>query len=342
MSAPPTPGAPGATASPAAPAPPTAPAVPGTRRRRRYVFGGALALVAVLVAAGYLAYGASSRGPSATSIVVSYLRALARSDAAAALAMGTAPADRSRLTPQVLHDQQELAPIHDITVVDSRSGDYGAVVRVKYLLGQTPVDDEINVIRRGNGWALPSVAVNVEVSGASYLPAPTALGVPLADTGEVWMFPGVLTFGSAQGDFALAPSTAVFTDPDRPAMVSPTAVLTPDGRTAATNALQRALGRCVRSRSLAPADCPQRIPRSALPGLRSGTARWQQPTGYGAVSYTLDDRKADLVHASGRLSFSIEYRARSGRHIVSRTSAVATPVSATIDFSTEPPVARLS
>jgi hypothetical protein len=306
------------------------------------VFCGALALVVVLVASGYLVYGASSRGPRATSIVVSYLRALARSDAAAALAMGTAPADRSRLTQQVLHSQQELAPIHDISVVDSRSGDYGAVVRVRYLLGQTPVDDEINVIRRGTGWALPSVAVNVEVSGASYLPAPMALGVPLADTGEVWMFPGVLTFASAQGDFALTPSTAVFTDPDAPTMVSPQPVLTPDGRSAATAALQRALARCVRARSLAPADCPQQIPPSALPGLRSGTARWQQPTGYGALSYTVDDRKADLVHASGRLTFSIEYRARSGRHTVLRKSAVTTPVAATIDFSSEPPVARLS
>jgi hypothetical protein len=323
-------------------APPPAPAVPAATRRRLYVFSGAVALIAVLVASGYLVYGASNRGPSATSIVVSYLRALARSDAAAALAMGTAPADRSRLTPQVLHSQQELAPIHDITVVDSRSGDYGAVVRVKYLLGQTPVDDEINVIRRGTGWALPSVAVNVEVSGASYLPAPTALGVPLADTGEVWMFPGVLTFGSTQSDFALTPSTAVFTDPDAPAMVSPQAVLTPGGRSAATAALQSALGRCVSSRSLAPADCPQRIPRSALPGLRTGTARWQQPAGYGALSYTVDDRHADLVHASGRLTFSLEYRATAGRHIVSRKSAVAAPVSATIDFSTEPPVARLS
>lgn len=314
---------------------------PGTRRRL-YVFFGAVALVAVLVTSGYLVYGASSGGPSAASIVVSYLRALARSDASAALAMGAVPGDRSRLTPQVLHDQQELAPIRDIRVVDSRTGDYGAVVRVKYLLGQTPVDDQINVVRRGAGWALASVAVNVEVSGASYLPAATALGVPLADTGEVWMFPGVLTFGSAQGDFALTPSTALFTDPDAPAMVSPVAVLTPQGRSAATSALQRALARCVRSLALAPADCPQRIPRSALPGLRSGTARWQQPTGYGALSYTVDDRKAQLVHVSGRLSFSIDYRAKAGRRTVLRTSAVATPVSATIDFTSEPPVARLS
>ena len=42
-----------------APAPPAtsgAAATPGTNRRRLYVFCGALALVAVLVASGYLAY----------------------------------------------------------------------------------------------------------------------------------------------------------------------------------------------------------------------------------------------------------------------------------------------
>src|SRR4051812_31040755 len=101
----------------------------------------ALYWIAVLVAlAGlvggaayaYVAYRATS-GPDGA--VKGYFAALARSDAPAALAFGDVPAGpHELLTSAVLAEQQRIAPLHHVQILDvSRSGG-AASVRYSYQL----------------------------------------------------------------------------------------------------------------------------------------------------------------------------------------------------------------
>jgi hypothetical protein len=136
-----------------------------------------IAVAVALVAVGFGAYSVGRGGSSPADVVRSYLDALERGDAAAALALGTAPDDRTLLTGDVLRQQQSLAPISAVRVLDSRTGSTGAVVRVRYRIGERTVTDAIELLRRGGRWALNHVAVDVELSALSSLPQPTVLVV---------------------------------------------------------------------------------------------------------------------------------------------------------------------
>lgn len=317
-------------------------------RRRVYIVGGAL--VALLLAGGgYLAYG-GTQSRSASSVVLAYLHALVRSDAKTALSLGREPSDPSLLTPQILRAQQARGPITGIHVVGTDSGDYGAVVHVKYRVGGQPVDNHIELTRKGNGWQLVNVAVSIEMSGTNYLPAPSFFGVPLGNRVQVYVFPGLVTFGTVDEDFALTPGSAVFTDPDVPTMVSPRATLSPAGVRAAVGVVRSAMTTCARSRALAPAHCPQRAARPHVAGLVAGSYRWQAPTSYIGLTFPADQRKPSVVHVTGHLTWKLRYLVRPKRakhakhapHAVTRTVVVRSSLTGTIDFNTSPPAYQFS
>jgi hypothetical protein len=327
---------------PAAPGPPAAPGQPArapvARRRGLLATAGVLA-AAVLAGIGYLVYGASSGGPAPAAVAVSYLQALASGDASAALALGGAPADRSRLTDDVLRAQQRLAPISGIEVLGTERGDYGAVVRVRYRIGSQTVQDALTLDARGSGWRLVNTAVNVEVTDPTALRQPLALGVPIPASGELWVFPGVVTFGSADGNFAIAPAQAVYSGPNVPALASLHLAASDDGRSAAGAALVAALGPCLAAVSLAPPGCPQRL--AAPAGLVAGTERWQPPLGVEQLRFAVQGRSAGQLSVSGTLVFPVTYQVKVGTKLRPQTARVPATVTATVDLSTQPATVHL-
>ena len=303
-------------------------------------------LAIVVVAVGFTAYAVGTGGSSPADVVRSYLAALSRADAGAALALGDAPADRTMLTDDVLRQQQSLAPISAVRVLDSRTGAGGAVVRVRYRIGTQAVTDDVEVLRRGSGWVLNHVAVDVELSAPTSLPKPTVFGVTVPAGGDIYVFPGMVQFGSADAAFALAPATAVFSNPDVPAMASPTPVLSGTGRAMLTKVITAAMTQCARSRSLQPAGCPQHASRPAVRGLITGSLRWHAPHQYGDLNITditVDSRSSGLVHVSGPLTWRLTYSVRPAhaKRAVTRSRSVRTTVTATVDFSASPPTVRL-
>jgi hypothetical protein len=307
---------------------------------------GYVAVAVALLAIGFGAYSVGSGGPSPSDVVRSYLDALARGDASAALALGTAPDDRALLTDEVLRQQQNLAPISAVRVLGSRTGSSGAVVRVRYRIGERAVTDAIELLRRGDGWALNHVAVDVELSALSSLPQPTVLGVAAPAGGTVYVFPGIVQFGSADTAFALAPSTAVFSNPDVPAMANPTPVLSDTGRAMLTKVISAAMSRCARSRSLHPHGCPQHVSRAAVRGRVAGSLRWHAPRRYADLDITditVDDDGSALVHVTGPLTWRLTFSVRPahGKRAVPRSRTVRSTVHATVDFSSSPPTLHL-
>lgn len=302
-----------------------------------------LIAVLLLVAGGSVGYLVSAGGAPPSDVVAAYLHALARGDAAAALALGEAPPDRALLSDTVLAEQQRLAPISHILVLGTETGASGAVVRVRYHVGARPVTNHVVVLREGTRWVLRHVAVDIEISGAVHLREPTVFGRPVGGGSDVYVFPGAVRFGSADADFALDPPVVVFTEPDMPAMARPHAQLSAAGRTALTAVLRSALQQCAASRSLAPPHCPQRASRPAGPGLVATSFRWRPPSGYGGLDITVDSRTPGLAHVSGTLTWTLSYSVRPAhaRHSVARSRTVRSTLAATVDFTARPPALRL-
>jgi hypothetical protein len=317
-------------------------ASPPDRPRRRVCIGAlVLAAVVLLSVGGYLIFGrGSSRSPS--SVVTSYLRALARGDARTALSLGRKPADRTLLTAAVLHQQQTLGPITAIKVVGSDTGDYGAIVHVRYRVGNSTIDDHFEVIPKGSGWTLAHTAVDVLVTGAGDLRSPTVFGQSIGTRTEVYAFPGVITFGSMDPAFALSPASAVFTNPDVATIASPQAVLSSEGSAAATSEVRAAMILCAHDRSLAPAHCPQRGAQPTVAGLVANSLQWQAPTDYSGLSFRVDQRESTTVHVTGKLAWKLAYRVRPAHaeHDRLRSVDVSSDLAGTVNFDTEPPVYR--
>ncbi|MGH8960545.1 MAG: hypothetical protein ACRDWT_04965 [Jatrophihabitantaceae bacterium] len=313
----------------------------GGPRRRGYAVVIVLVVAAVLSFAGYLAFGSSGSG-SPSSVVRSYLRALARGDAQAALSLGEAPDDRLLLNSQVLHRQQAVGPISAISVIGTDSGSYGSVVHVRYRVGSSTVVDHFEVIPDGSGWKLAHTAVDILISGADNLHLPAVFGQPLGNRDEVYAFPGVVMFGSTDPEYALTPDSVVFTNPDVATMASPKTVLSSDGTSTATSAVRTAMLACARTRSLAPPRCSQHAGRPHVTGLVANSLRWQAPTDYSGLSFRVDERTPTTVHVAGKLTWHLLYRAQPAhsKRTVPGSIAVSSQPGGTVGFDTTPPTYR--
>jgi hypothetical protein len=158
--------------------------------------------VAVVCAAALLAGGVvvGIRGYAKTAgadgVVRGYFAALARADAADALAFGDIPAGpHTLLTATVLAEQQRIAPIRNVDVgAVRRSGDAaGVAVRFTLAFPTRPVavSGTVHLHRGSSGWRLDRVAVPTELDPgtARQRESIVGAGIPL---GRTLMFPGAL------------------------------------------------------------------------------------------------------------------------------------------------------
>jgi hypothetical protein len=208
----------------------------------------------VLLGAALLASGVvvAVRGAAATdgpaTVVRDYFAALARGDAAKALAYGTVPeGPRRLLTSAALHEQLRIAPLRDVFVEGTQQHGNRATVTVHYTLAfaDGPVSRTVHVLlHHSNGeWSLDRVAVGVVIAPTTARDRLAILGAPVP-TSRTLLFPGALPIATdtpylelvSALDFVSFDTSSVLDVPVRVSNAGETAV-----RTAVTDALNRCL-----------------------------------------------------------------------------------------------------
>ena len=135
----------------------------------------------------------------------SYLDALSRGDAAAALALGAIqPPNTDLLNDDVLRQQLDALPISDVEVLgetdEPGASDDRTSVRVAAKLGGKRTEGAIRMVRSDGGWKLDSGFV--EVSIVASVPTSTdktlvAFGKSVGDSDKFYVFPGALEISSS-------------------------------------------------------------------------------------------------------------------------------------------------
>lgn len=218
---------------------------------------------------------------SAGAAVKDYLEALARGDAAAALAYGdTRPAQPNLLTDDILRQQLAQWPLTNITILSQEAAGAEANVHVSADFGDQTSDATVLVRKNDSGqWKLPSAAIKIAGSDSPMVPmgaarTTTVFGQPIPAAGT-YVFPGYLQLGST--------SSYLRADTSRPLLLDALNLVTNDGlnlaaafalnddkvRPALNDAIDAALAMCAHTTLL---DPPGRCPKVAdAAGLVEGT-----------------------------------------------------------------------
>jgi hypothetical protein len=269
-------------APPPWPGPPAPPQKPARRRfgkRTAALVTAAIAAVAIVAAIAIPRLidhggGGGSSAPrqqeAARLAGQHYLEALARGDAAAALALSAnAPATTQFVTDDVLKAQLAATPITDITATAAPVPAGEDPQQVQYLMlsarfGPTLSQARVAVRRKGEDWKLDTATVAVDVgptgSKDASLKAVALWGVPTDGTSPVAVFPGGLSVSSsnryvditAQTPPVLLDALGGATDPPT---IKPVVALNDAGNQAAKEAIDRWVHYCYHGVA-PPPDCP--------------------------------------------------------------------------------------
>jgi hypothetical protein len=201
-----------------------------------------------------------------SAVVTSYLTALSKGDAETALGyLDQAPRNNPLLTDKVLAASNTRAPLTGIKVIDESADDYSADVKVRYLLGGTPVIASYDLYDDGDGaWTISR--------GLGSIDAGEFDGIGLTvdgqavDGNEVDVFPGTYELATTLPDFTISGGTVVtvterFADTSR---IRP--VLSDAGNQRFRSLVRAAVDACMASTKLA-AGCGIDLP----PTLGDGT-----------------------------------------------------------------------
>jgi hypothetical protein len=281
----------------------------GARRHRGLYW--VSVLVAIFMVAGGISYGyAGYRNTAgAQGAVRGYLEAVARGDAADALAYGSIPSgSRSYLTADVLRQQLQAAPMRDILVVSSTPAAGGQLVTFSYDLafagGAVRVSDSVGVHRTGGHWRLDRVAASPLFEGTQATNRMTLAGVKMPQTG-VLLFPGAVPVHFDTPYLRLSLDTEQLTLSDSGA--TPLKVeLTAPATALVKHDLADLLDACGAGRAGSLSDssrCP--VPDDeAVPGSLQGTFHDEADD----LALVVDDNPSGSVSISGAARFEGKYR----------------------------------
>lgn len=207
----------------------------------------------------------------ATQVGRTYLEALARGDATAALAASAhPPSPGPLLTTEVLRAQLNAAPITNISVRSAPSAAGDSPAEVQYIIlsasfGPTPSQARVAVHHTGSDWKLDTTtaAINLGAPGTvnASLKAVAVWGVPTNGVSPVTVFPGGLSISSTNRSIDItAPATPVLLDAlsgtIEPPTIQPTAALNDTGLQAAKTAVDTFIHHCHRG-GTPPPECLQ-------------------------------------------------------------------------------------
>ena len=264
--------------------------------RRGLYWAAVIVAVLLLVGGTLLAVVGYRRTEGPSGAVRGYFAALARGDAATALAYGDVPSGpHGLLTATVLRSQQHIAPIRHFSVLAThQTGDRARVV-VRYVLAYAGSPQTINASvpahRKGGAWRLDQVAVPVALDVDRAGQRASILGSAIPDCDSL-AFPGAapITFDTPYLQLDAAEDSISFgAPPDLHVYVE----LSPVGKQAVLRAVQTALDACLSGRGDATCPLPdERFVPGSVRGRLSGRVADN-------LTISLDDGPAGLVKISG-------------------------------------------
>jgi hypothetical protein len=247
--------------------------------------------------------GGPADATAARDVAKSYLEALARGDAEAALALSdNQPATTDLLTDEVLEKQIKRAPITDIQVGDvtERSDDGTRVkVRVSARIGNQRQESDLPMVYRDGQWKLKNAFVRSQASfrGNDDMYAESLLtffGTRVPKSGTIYVFPGPLEAGTTSKFIEVVPlRQIVLDDLDGGATLDPTFSVNDAGRKAAEEALRAFLTKC-----LQPGSRPERCNGIiSVPGgdLESKKVALAGPIDLSRVTFDYDGRSRRMI-----------------------------------------------
>lgn len=239
--------------------------------RRRLSVAGVLLGTALLASGVLLAVRGATATDGPATVVRDYFAALARGDAAQALAYGTVPdGPRRLLTSTALREQLGIAPLRDLSVDSTERHGDRATVTVHYAMAFAagPVSTTAHIpLHYSNGeWSLDRAAVDAELLPNTAQDRLTLLGAAVP-TSRILLFPGALPITIDTPYLELVPALD-YVSFDSPSTVDVPVRVSDDGEEAVRAAVRAALDRCLTGR--AGLACPLPTDRY-VPGTVRGT-----------------------------------------------------------------------
>lgn len=299
--------------------------------------------------------GAPRGGTDPSTVVATYLSAIARADASTALAqLAEVPGDRSFLTDEMLRASDERAPIADISVARGRPRVPDPLhldLTAMFTVGGTPATATFAVERTGldRPWRLARGTLEIVVPAAADGLAVTVNGQAVtADT--VVLFPGTYELASTNPSFTLRGGVVqTFTDPASasPAFADVRAELTETGVAAFRSAVADAVHACVAATSLV-AGCGLDLPATTSDGIRlvDGTVHRSLP---GSTQAALAHLQADgyapaplqvVADPLGEVEATADCEKDGRRYTGCTFDGLPRLGSPVVDFSTSPALVR--
>ncbi|OCB48907.1 hypothetical protein A5721_03775 [Mycobacterium vulneris] len=228
---------------------------------------------------------------SPVDVAKSYLEALSRGDAQAALDLSaTEPATTDFLTNDILKMQLGKLPITDAEVVEQKdlpeADKRTAVVKVAAKFGGQRTEGELEMVVIDNQWKLATAFVNgttEDIIGYGDPEADAALtvfGKPLPKSRHFYVFPGYLQMGAATPYLninELPPTTLADVGSFMPTMVKPKFSMNDQGLKAAQDALRAWIDTCLNPGGDKPDDCKTLINGTWASSYDTNTMRVSRP-----------------------------------------------------------------
>lgn len=239
--------------------------------RRRLSLAGALVGTALLAAGLVLAVRGAATTDGPATVVRDYFAALARGDAAQALAYGTVPAGPRRLlTSDALHEQLRIAPLRDVSVESTeRRGDQATVAvhfSMAFADGVVSRTARIALHYDDGEWSLDRVAIGAYLAPSTAQDRLSILGAPVPAS-RTLLFPGALPIRTDTPYLELVPALDYISF-DSPTTVDLPVRVSNVGEAAVRTAVRTALMRCLAGST--DLTCPLPTDRY-VPGTVRGT-----------------------------------------------------------------------
>jgi hypothetical protein len=304
-----------------------------------------LVLLLVRLAEGHSSGGHKTAPPASASpatAVLTYLAALSRGDAPAALAVSAPPPSTRFLTDAIVADQQQLARINNIAVRTVDSSGNTATVSATYTFGTQHVSKDIFLTNSHGAWRVDPAVITYNLPELATTPRPTLFGQPISGT-TLYVFPGPTQFGSADPNFSVMDRNGA-NWPVAPTTTTAAAhldtTLSAQGRATATAAISQRLAQCQASSALEPGGCPQReFDVMAV----AGSAQWQLASRLVSLDMRLDATTPTTVHVQGDSRWNVAYQARQvDGTVATKHDTVSAFIDGTVDLRSSAPTFNLS
>ncbi|TRW78236.1 hypothetical protein FK535_26115 [Mycolicibacterium sp. 018/SC-01/001] len=297
--------------------------------------------VVVLVLVGTRDEGGSTSDQAVGDVAKSYLEALSRGDAQAALALGaTQPPNTDLLTDEVLRKQLDALPISNIEILgESREpgeSEDRTEVRMAVKLGDKRTEGKIRMVRSQGAWKLDSSFVKVSIVAGVPTSSDTTLvafGKPVGGSADFYAFPGPLELTSSSPFIDVNPVAPLsFDDLGSMEVLGAKYSMNDDGRKALEQLVTDKYAPCYGD-DPKPAQCQS----VAYPGVEydKSTTTFTAPLDVSELTYTFEGTLTSAMVSGTIKNVPITMRRNDGR-VVPMTGNV--PVFMMVDIGKKPPV----